>query len=274
MGNKLSYTSQNQNMQSQESQVSPSTSPDFITPSSSPFKGEKSAFKPYKKKETRDIESFIQIIDEEFDNCQKDLVEELEKNNIDPDCISTEQKIEFKQKITNDIIYYLHANTIIMHYNINDVNIAYTLVSDNCPSLKKEPDSIQIQVLYWLKDAIKRVEEGKSIPHKIKKKDLFEEICNKWNIIEIIEANSIIHLNTGQKKVLHYMMREANNELFEHHTNLDYFKYENHGYAAYSNMQFIGIFDSIDEILEYCNGDTIFEILVKNFDTDTIDFIK
>ena len=49
MGNKLSYTTQTQNMQSQESQVSPSISPDYITPSSSPFNGENSAFKPYKK---------------------------------------------------------------------------------------------------------------------------------------------------------------------------------------------------------------------------------
>ena len=69
-------------------------------------------------------------------------------------------------------------------------------------------------------------------------------------------------------------MREANMELFEIQDKLKYFKYQNEGLAAYANMQFIGMFDSIEEILEYCKGETIFEILVKNFDTNEIQFIK
>lgn len=274
MGNKITTDQKEIDMTATENNTLESNSPDFITPSSSPFKNENSAFKPYSKKEKKDIQNFIDIIDEEFDNCQKDLVEELEKNNINPNCINTEQKREFKEKITNDIIYFLHVNSIIMHYNFKDTDIAYLLSCEMCPSIKEESEIRKKQIFSWIEEAIKRVEDGKSIPEKIKKRDLFEEICLKWNINVINTNSDISHLNSQQKKILNFIMREANMELFEVQDKLKYFKYQNEGLAAYANMQFIGMFDSIEEILEYCKGETIFEILVKNFDTNEIQFIK
>ena len=301
MGNNLSYISQNKEMNTQtiqesqemntqtiqesqemntqtiqESQeIKTNTTPTFNTPSSSPYDEKKSAFKPYKNSQSdNSLNNFINIINEELNNCEKKLNIELEKNNIDPTVITQEQKNELKEKITIDYVYYLIANNNIMYWNFDDVNIAYMFTCENSPDIKNLSENNQNKIFYWLQDAINRVKEGKSIPLNNNRCKLFSDLCVKWKIKNIDYYESINHLNPEQKKILSYMMAKANIELFEHHDKLGNFKFEKNGYVAYANIEFIGIYDSIEEILENNKGITIFEIFIKNFANEEIDFIK
>jgi hypothetical protein len=190
------------------------------------------------------------------------------KDNLDK--LSSSEKNELNKNIKLQLMYRTMANMIIKTYTITDYRTAYLLISNIfCPMIKDENSNVRYDFIKFIKKELDNFEPDANIKRK-NIRDIYLETIAHFNLPQDkqFEKDDIKDMDASQKTLLNNLHHDMNEELFEFHVKIDRFKLQKTGLVLYIEYETRGIFDSIDEVREYCLGESIFPVFCYDLENN------